>query len=120
MATTKTESVGLDPAQCRARQDRLRQSLRRRRLEAALIRDLRHVHYFSSYWGRSIVPAAVIVPVDGPVKLVTAMECDPSAAVDEAQTFTSNHIGTLVEDLDDALLAQLSADLGRYGRHWVI
>ena len=59
---THPEPIGLDPDHCRQRQERLRQRLRERGLDAAFLRDLRHVQYVTAHWARPVFLAGAIVP----------------------------------------------------------
>ena len=107
--------IGLDPDGCRMRQDRMRQFLRERGLDAALLRDLRLVQYFTAYWSRAALPAAAIVALDGPVTLVTGAGVEPGSAVDNAHTYISDRLSTMIDDLDGALMQVVSPRLGEFG-----
>ena len=109
-----TQPLGLDRDFCLQRQDRLRQALQRCDLDAGLIRNRRHVHYFTGYWGPSIAPTAVLVPLDGPTTLAIGFESECEPAADQIKIYPSNKLATLIDDMDAAMADQLSDDLGRY------
>jgi Xaa-Pro aminopeptidase len=102
--------VGLTVEGCRARQQVLRQHLERRRLDAALVWDRRHVHYFTGYWCRDIYATVALIERDGPTTLVVPSAPEEETAGDSVIVYESNRLCTLV---DDHLGAALGAVEGR-------
>jgi len=97
--------VSLDLNACRDRQRRLRERLRERGLDTALIMDRRLVHYFTGYWHYSSnTLVAAVIPFEGPVTLVSPGEPEGTAA-DRCLTYQANRLATLVDDQASALLA---------------
>jgi Xaa-Pro aminopeptidase len=89
---------GLTTLGCKARQQRLRQSLAEHHLDAALICDRRHVHYLASYWHRSLFAPVALITREGYAVLSAPLPPEGEAAVDETVVYESNRLGTLVDD----------------------
>src|SRR5690348_3348979 len=107
---------GLTVAGCQARQQRLRPYLERLQLDAALIGDRRHVHYFTGYWCREVFAAAVLIERGGPTRLVVPLPTAEPVAADEIRTYPSNHLGTLVDDHLEGVLQPLQVRLAQCQR----
>lgn len=101
---------------CRARQTRLKQALAEQNLDAALVCDPRHVHYFTSYWGRSIYTPVALIQCDGPTLLSIPSAPHREVTADEALVYESNHMGTMVESQWEAALAPLAKPLAKIAR----
>lgn len=98
---------GLSVSGCRDRQHVLREYLRSRKIDAALITDPRHVHYLTGYWGRQIFQPVLYVEREGRSVLSLPFAMEQEFAADEVVCYTSNHIGTIVDDQLGAALAAL-------------
>ncbi|HEV2295424.1 MAG TPA: Xaa-Pro peptidase family protein [Tepidisphaeraceae bacterium] len=99
-------TAGLTAEGCRARQARLRELARAMQLDAVLLLDPRHVHYFTGHWGRAVFKPILLVPAESASVLVVpyAVEASPGAEV-VLVTDGVRH-GTLV---DDQLLTAIAA-----------
>lgn len=98
----------LTPAGCRDRRNQLRRKLRDLDLDAALLTDRRHVHYFTGYWHYSSHTAvALLLPLSGKPVLVT-----PNAprAIDglESLGYEAARFCTLVDDPKGNALSALA------------
>ena len=98
---------GLTTAGCRDRQHVLREYLRSRKIDAALITDPRHVHYFTGYWGRQIFQPVLLVEREGESLLSLPLPVEQELAADVVVQYESNHLGTIVDDQLGAALAAL-------------
>lgn len=85
---------------CRERQQRLLECLPAENLDAALILDLRHIHYLCGYWrpGRVLTPAALIVCADGGAMLVCPSASEEPLAVESVQAYEADRLATLIDD----------------------
>ncbi len=101
----------LTTAGCRKRQERLRRALRILGLDAALLVDRRHVHYFTGYWQRALYSPMVLIERNGPVTLSAPLEPPAPIAVDQTVVYESNRLGTLVDDQWVAARQSLQARL---------
>ena len=72
---------------------------------------MRYVHYFTGHWGRVILRSAVLIPVAGPVVLVTGLPAADYVAADECVEFVSNRAASLVEDQDAMMFEALESHL---------
>ncbi len=93
---------------CWKRQERLRAVLAEVGLDAALITSRRHVHYFSGYWTRSILPSALLIQAQGETVISVANSVTEELAADAIETYSSSYFGTLVDDLPSAALQALA------------
>jgi len=114
MIDIKNMANTLSSEGCRARQQRLRDQLASRNLDAALLTQMHYVHYFTGHWGRVILRSAVLIPVDGPVVLVTGLPAADYVAADECIEFESNRAASLVEDQGVTLFKALEPQLKNY------
>jgi Xaa-Pro dipeptidase len=101
---------GLTIEGCKARQQRLRQSLQQCNLDAALICDRRHVHYLTGYWHRWLFAPVVLLTREGATVLSAPLPVETPTAADELVVYESNRLGTLV---DEQLQAAVRAIEGR-------
>jgi Xaa-Pro dipeptidase len=97
---------------CRQRQARLRQALDKLDLDAALVADRRHVHYFTGLWQRSLFSPMVLIERDGPVTLSAPAEPLAPVAADETIVYASHRLGTLVDDQWSSAYDPLRSRLG--------
>jgi len=97
--STRATNPALSLDGCRKRQERLRTRLADEKLDAALMMDPRHIHYLSGYWrsGRVLMPAALLVHVDGRTILVTPSPCAEETAADRMYNYEADRIGTLID-----------------------
>ncbi|MEZ6045438.1 MAG: hypothetical protein R3C11_07605 [Planctomycetaceae bacterium] len=91
---------------CMQRQAYLLELMNERELDAVLIGDPRHVHYYAAYWDRPFFAPLFLMTRDKVRTLVIPFECDWPTAADIKKTYQFNKVATLVED---QLLASLSA-----------
>lgn len=120
--------VGLTVDGCRKRQEALRRVMDHENLDAALILDRRHVHYFTGYWHRAVFAAALLIERDGPATLVVPLPPETESACDQWLQYESNRLGTLVDDHPSAALQPLLDRLAKHKRlgsdgpipHWLI
>lgn len=91
-----TDTLSL--AGCRGRLQRLRDHLEERRLDAALVSDPRHVHYFTGFWGRVCYAPLLCVARKGPAVLSVPYALTDETAADEVLVYESNRVCTLVDD----------------------
>jgi Xaa-Pro dipeptidase len=104
---------GLTLDGCKARQDRLRQSLQQRDLDAALICDRRHVHYLTGYWHRWLFAPVVLLTREGAAILSAPLPVEGPTAADEIVVYESNRLGTLVDDQLQAAVRAIESRLRR-------
>lgn len=102
---------GLTAEGCKARQQRLRQTLQQRDLDAALICDRRHVHYLTGYWHRWLFAPVVLVTREGAVALSAPLPAEGPTAADEVVVYESNRLGTLVDDQLQAAVRAIESRL---------
>ena len=114
MIDPKNTANMLSPDSCKIRQQRLRDQLASRNLDAALLTQMHYVHYFTGHWGRVILRSAVLIPVEGPVVLITGTPAADYVATDECIEFESNRRGTLVEDQGAVMFKVLEPYLKKY------
>ncbi len=101
--TPPTGPIGLDADACRARKARLCRRLRDEKLDAALLTNLRHVHYLSAHWQRQITAAGLLVTAEGSATILLAGEPEEAVVADETLFFESDRLATLVDDQFGAL-----------------
>lgn len=101
------ESFGLTLEGCRDRQHILREYLRSRKLDAALIVDPRHVYSLTGHWGRSVFAPMVLVERDGPTTLAVPSKPATELAADDVRLAEAAVSCTLVDDQAGASLAAL-------------
>lgn len=113
-------SATLSKDGCEARQRRLVDGMRQLDLDGALLTDPRHVHYFTGFWhsGRPLFRSALFLTADGRTRLFLPFESETDPVAEQVQTFESNHLGTLVEDQEVVLgadLRELTRSIDRLG-----
>lgn len=111
MSPPRTSHFGLTRARCLARQQRLRQRLAEGGLDAAVLLDPRHVHYFTGYWTRSAFRTGLLIEARGHTVLALPFENDLSAteiAADEILTYPGVLHGTLIDDSFAGLVKSLA------------
>jgi Xaa-Pro aminopeptidase len=114
--TRPTDTAGLTPEGCRARQRGLREHLDRERLDAALVCDRRHVHYLTGYWCPAVFAAAVLVERGGPVTLVTPHPVAEETAADIRLHYPAQRLATLTDDQLGGAIEMIAGPLGRCRR----
>ena len=108
--------IGLSRDGCLARQQRLRQRLAQMNLDAALLTDDAHVMYLTNHWARSILPAVVLVPADGPVLLSNVGGPADHLVADEVTPYLADRLCTFVDDLPTQSLEPLRAKMSPFKR----
>jgi len=110
-------NVGLSPAGCRKRQEKLCKLLSAEGLDCALITDPRHIYYFAGYWriGRVLTPAALLIRADGRSILGCPGTPPQDLAIDESRTYEADRIGTLIDDPASELMRVLDPRLNEAG-----
>lgn len=103
---------GLTITGCRARQERLRAAMHEQGLDAVLLTNQRHVHYFTAYWARSVFPVAAVVTAGGPTVVATAFPSGSELATDESVAVPAALHATLVEDPQAAAITAVLPALG--------
>lgn len=100
---------------CRQRQHLLVQWLRQHKVDAALLTQAPHVHYFTGYWTAFVYPVALLITGEGEVALSCAAlpeeHLGMEVTADQVQCYQSNRLGTLVDNLADASLEPLKSRL---------
>ncbi|MCA9039914.1 MAG: aminopeptidase P family protein [Planctomycetaceae bacterium] len=96
---------------CEERQAYLTQLIEEQNLDAVLIGNPRHVHYYTAYWERPFFSPLFLLTRDGVRTLVIPFECDWPTAVDVKKTYTFNKVATLVEDQLANSLHELAGEL---------
>lgn len=113
------QSPTLDPALCRARQDRLRSHLAAQELDGAVFFDRHYIHGLVGYWhGQPLTPTALLVRTDGGAVLVTHDAAPLAPAADEVAAYVPNDFCTLRPNLCGEVAAVLNPylkDLKRVG-----
>lgn len=104
-------SLNLDS--CRQRQTRLASILRAHNLQAALLTDPRHVHYFTGYWAYRVLPAALLITADGGAILCMA-EDKENLAVDQILKYQAQLLATLQDDRLQIALKVLLPEIKKY------
>jgi Xaa-Pro aminopeptidase len=89
---------GLTVDGCHARQQRIRDALKKQGLQAALLTWPGHVMFATNFWHRQIFFRAALVLADGPTILATPLPPDEPAHVDHVVEFESNRMATLVAE----------------------
>jgi Xaa-Pro aminopeptidase len=107
--------AGLTLAGCRRRQERLRLKMADAGLDAALLLDPRHIHYFSGHWEYSGLPSALLIERDEPALLVVRAEPEYSVSA-EIEIYQAARLATLVDDIPGAVLQPLQAQLAKLQR----
>jgi len=82
---------------CRKRQARLIHQLRAQNLQAALLTDPRHVHYFTGYWAYRVLPTALLLTADSEAILCMAEDKEILAA-DSVLKYEAQRLATLQDD----------------------
>lgn len=105
---------------CRSRQTRLIQRLSDLSLDAALLCDRRHVYYLTGYWhiGRPMFECAALLRRDGRCTLFAHSEPANELAVDDIESFETNHHGTIIDDQASSLITAIKpyvSDVKRMG-----
>jgi Xaa-Pro aminopeptidase len=95
----------------------LREQLAVRGLDAAIIADRRHVHYFTGAWWRDLYAPILLVERDEPAVLVAPLAPASLVAADHVIVYASQRLGTLVDDQVGAALEAIAPRLA--GRHLV-
>lgn len=105
-------SINLNRECCQARQKRLVEQLKFLALDAALLSDRRHVHYFSGYWNPwSKTCVGLLVLAEGQTVLAAAHPNHSAICVDIQRTYQSTRYGTLVDNQEEAMLAAFARDV---------
>jgi Xaa-Pro aminopeptidase len=107
---------GLTRKGCLARQQELRTFVDSSELDAALICDRRYVHYFTGYWCRDGFAAAVLLEHDMPTVLVAPLPPEGETISEVTLVYTSNRLGTLVDDHVAGVLEPIRDRLARCRR----
>lgn len=106
------EPAHLTRVYCQERQERLVEQLKSLALDAALLMDRRHVHYFSGHWNPGQkTSVGLLIPTKGRTVLVAAQANHPRICADIQRAYASTRCGTLVDDQDEAMLAALGSDI---------
>ena len=103
-------SPSLNPDSCRIRQKRLIAILRERNLQAALLTDPRHVHYFTGYWAYRVFSTALLLTADGEAILCLA-EDKENLAADRILKYEAQRLATLRDDRLQLTLKVLLPDI---------
>ena len=103
----------LNPDSCRVRQKRLIDVLQSRNLQAALLTDPRHVHYFTGYWAYRVLPTALFLTADGEAILCMA-EDKENLAADRILKYEAQRLATLQDDRLQIALKVLLPDIQKY------
>lgn len=103
----------LNPESCRIRQKRLIDVLRAQSLQAALLTDPRHVHYFTGYWAYRVLPPALLLTAEGEAILCMAEE-KANLAVDYVLQYPAQRLATLQDDRLQIALKVLLPDIQKY------
>ncbi len=111
--SNELSSTRLSLEACRQRQARLRDILQDEQLDAALITDVRHIHYLCGYWrcGRVLTPGALLVRADGEIILINPSAVDEPLAVDRVYPYEASRMGTLIDDSRAEMFAVLRPHL---------
>ena len=108
--------TGLTIEGCRARQQALREHLAEARLDAALITDRRHVHYFTGYWCPAVYATVALIKREGSTTLAIPLPREEELAADTIVTYYSNRLGTLVDDQMGEAISSITGLLSRCGK----
>jgi Xaa-Pro dipeptidase len=104
-------SNGLTREGCLIRQRRLQDRLRRAGLDAALLFDARHVHYFTGHHDRAVFQSLLFLPADGAVVLALPYDPPSPPVCDRVVVFPAMEFGTLVDDQPSAALDAIPPEL---------
>ncbi|QDU81118.1 putative peptidase [Polystyrenella longa] len=96
---------------CEERQQHLVRLMEEQQLDAVLIGDPRHVHYYAAYWERPFFAPLFLMTRDGVRTLVMPFECDWPTAVDIKKNYIFNKVATMVEEQLQNSLLELSTEL---------
>ena len=111
---------GLTVDACRRRQARLKERLSAEGLDAALVTDIKHIHYLAGYWcTMPVAPAfrgALYLPVDGTSVLSVAVEPASDVCSDEVAVHEFSKLCTMVDDQAGAALAPVLDTAKRHAR----
>ena len=102
----------LDPTLCRARQRRLVETLRGRRLDAAVVASRPHVYWLTGHWPFWLHEAAAVLTADGRANLVAANQPVDCPAADDVRTFEATWFSTQRLDQPRALAKIVQDVLG--------
>ncbi len=99
----------LDTGLCRERQSRLLFHLKSRGLEGALFFHPFYIHCLTGFWHEQpLTPAALWLNASGKAQVVTHLDPDPLAAVDEWTAYEPNALFTLKENLPGEVAGRLA------------
>lgn len=101
---------------CEVRQQHLKQLMDEHQLDAVLIGDPRHVHYYTAFSDRPFFAPLFLMTREGERTLVMPFDCDWPMAVDTKKNYIFNKVATLVEDQLENSLFELTTDLARVKR----
>ncbi len=102
-------SPPLDGELCRLRQNRLREYLAEKNLEAAIFFNRHYVYSLSGYWHEQpLTPTAILVERDGDTTIFTHDESAVAPAADRNITYVPNHLFTLKPNLSGCLAEVLN------------
>jgi Xaa-Pro dipeptidase len=107
--------IGLTTIGCRSRRQRLVSELQCAGLEAMLVTDRRHIHYFTGHWISSHQAPLLIVDASSASQLVIAEQ--PEQPIDpelKILLYDSRRLGTLVSDQFAASFSAAEAEIARF------
>lgn len=118
MSLDETEPpIGLTSIGCRSRRQRLSAALQRAEIDAMLVTDRRHLHYFTGQWISSHEAPLLIVDASSACHLIVAEP--PGASLDpevKVSLYCSRRLGTLVADQLHASLLVAKTEIARFDK----
>lgn len=106
-----SDVVTLSREGCQTRQALLCQRLRERSLDAALLLEPTHVHYFTGHWSRLVFRSALLIRADGESTLAIPFESGSDLCATNRVRFNATRHGTLIDRQDDEAVAALAKPL---------
>lgn len=101
-----SDLLGLHIPSCRRRQDRLRERMQQRQLDAVLVTQREHVQWLTGLWIPPVFQTVATLTQQGHCVLVAPTEVTDAAA-DEVVAFEAKWLSTLRNDQKQAAIAKL-------------
>ena len=93
-----TQQPDLDPEQCRARQERVRELLARMSVDRAILVSHDNVQYLTGFRPHRLMQAAVCLETDGDCILAAPNEEPENVAADRIVTYEAQWLATLRQE----------------------